>query len=154
MGGMVLEPAAPQGRTPLLRQLFIHFRIAGACRTVSDVVKYSDSQLSEYFDNGHSVGCVQLQGESKMEEKERPEKPVGRKKRWIIIAICVVIVILCVPMIQTYKDGGTVCYDAILYDVTDYNRELSKVERVNNTTLRYTHGMKKGVEIRILGFTV
>lgn len=90
----------------------------------------------------------------KMEEKNQPEKPAGRKKRWIIIAICVVIVILCVPMIQTYKDGGTVCYDAILYDVTDYNRELSKVERVNNTTLRYTHGMKKGVEIRILGFTV
>ncbi|MBP5490433.1 MAG: hypothetical protein J6Y10_07545 [Lachnospiraceae bacterium] len=89
-----------------------------------------------------------------MEEKKQPEKPAGRKKRWIIIAICVVIVILCVPMIQTYKDGGTVCYDAILYDVTDYNRELSKVERVNNTTLRYTHGMKKGVEIRILGFTV
>ena len=87
--------------------------------------------------------------------REETAGETGRKKkRWIIIAICVVIVILCVPMIQTYKDGGTVCYDAILYDVTDYNREMNKVERVNNTTLRYTHGMKKGVEIRILGFTV
>ena len=89
-----------------------------------------------------------------MEEKERPEKPAGRKKRWIIIAICVVLVILCVPMIQTYKDGGTVCYDAILYDVTDYNRMTDKVERVSNTKLRYTPGMKQGLEIRILGFTV
>lgn len=45
------------------------------------------------------------------------------KKKYLIPLICVVLLILmCVPIKHTYKDGGTVSYKAILYSNTDYHR--------------------------------
>ena len=47
------------------------------------------------------------------------KKVVCRMKKWII-AICIVVaLILLVPFPARLKDGGTVHYDAILYDVYD-----------------------------------
>lgn len=47
------------------------------------------------------------------------------KKRVLIPVICAVLLILmCIPIKYTYKDGGTVSYKAILYSYTDYHRML------------------------------
>lgn len=44
------------------------------------------------------------------------------KKTIIIIVSVIIALILLVPVPQHYKDGGSVCYKAVLYSVTKYHR--------------------------------
>lgn len=43
------------------------------------------------------------------------------KKRLWILALILLLVVLCIPIKSTYKDGGTVSYDAILYSYIKYH---------------------------------
>lgn len=67
------------------------------------------------------------------------------KKKWIIIGIVIaVLVVLLFPRKLNYKDGGSVCYKAILYDVT-------KLHKLDDNE---PDGYQDGLCIRILGMTV
>ena len=59
------------------------------------------------------------------------------KKRIIIISICFVIVLLLFPMKYHYKDGGTIEYRAILYNVIKWHA-------LDNN---YDDGYKTGTEV-------
>ena len=63
-------------------------------------------------------------------------------KKRIRIAIIIIALILLFPFPISYKDGGTVKYQAILYSITDYH------------ALRGVDGYDTGIEIKILGITV
>ena len=41
------------------------------------------------------------------------------KKKLIILSL---IILMCIPVKITYKDGGTVCYRAVLWEIKDNNR--------------------------------
>lgn len=45
-------------------------------------------------------------------------------KRWkkLIIVVLIVLVICCIPIKQTYKDGGTISYNAVFYSYTKYHQ--------------------------------
>ena len=65
------------------------------------------------------------------------------KKTKIIITV-IVLLILLVPIPTRYKDGGSVRYRAILYDVTKYHQLDLEAET----------GYNDGWEIKLLGFSV
>lgn len=44
-----------------------------------------------------------------------------RKKAIIIVAIAVILLIMLFPFRSVYRDGGTVHYKALIYDVTKYH---------------------------------
>ena len=65
------------------------------------------------------------------------------KKKIIKIAVIIIaLLILLFPLTYHYKDGGTVEYRALVYQVYDVH------------TLRMTGGYDEGTIIRILGFEV
>ena len=65
------------------------------------------------------------------------------KKKIIKIAVIIIILlILLFPLTFHYKDGGTVEYRALVYQVYDVH------------SLRMTGGYDEGTIIRILGFEV
>lgn len=66
-------------------------------------------------------------------------------KKKIIIGLCALAVfVLLFPNIAWAGDGGTVLYDAILYDVYD----------VHSLGLGPNETMAEGIIVEILGFTV
>lgn len=67
-----------------------------------------------------------------------------KKKLIIIVIISVILVVHLFPRKLRYKDGGSVCYDAILYDVT----------KVHSIDENEPDGFKDGLQVRILGITV
>ena len=44
------------------------------------------------------------------------------KKKWIIIIAIVLFFLMWIPLPLQYKDGGTVVYKAVLYEVWDVHR--------------------------------
>ncbi len=66
------------------------------------------------------------------------------KKKVIIVAIVVILLILLFPIRNVLKDGGSVEYKAILYNIT-------KIHRIN---LQSSTGYEDGWKIKILGITI
>ena len=67
-----------------------------------------------------------------------------KKKFFVVIAI--IAVILLTPVRMNLKDGGSVSYKALVYEVTKIHRLSPEVEDVKPYI--------DGVEIKILGMTV
>ena len=68
-----------------------------------------------------------------------------RKK--VVTGICILLaIVLLIPIPMRLKDGGTVVYHAVLYQVEDVHR-LSAVDTAEDEYL-------KGVIVRILGMEV
>ncbi|MBD5510112.1 MAG: hypothetical protein HDR08_02485 [Lachnospiraceae bacterium] len=65
-----------------------------------------------------------------------------KKKILKIAAITIALLLLLFPLTYHYKDGGTVEYRALLYQVYDVH------------SLRVTGGYDEGTIIKILGFEV
>ncbi len=66
-----------------------------------------------------------------------------KNKKWIIM-IVVIMIVLIFPIRYVLKDGGSVKYQSILYEVTSYHQ-------INNN---YLSGYLTGLEIKILGINV
>lgn len=64
-----------------------------------------------------------------------------KKKIILILVICLVVVLL-IPIPSQLKDGGSVQYNAILYQITDYHR------------INMPDGYIEGIGIKILGLEV
>lgn len=69
-----------------------------------------------------------------------------KKKALGIIAIIVVLVILLTPIRMNLKDGGSVRYKSLVYEVTKIHQLAPEVEGVKPYI--------DGFEIKILGMTV
>ena len=69
-----------------------------------------------------------------------------RKKFFVVIAIIVVLVILLTPVRMNLKDGGSVRYKALVYEVTKIHQLSPEVDGVKPYI--------DGFEIKILGMTV
>ena len=68
-------------------------------------------------------------------------------KKKVMIGICVVLaIVLLVPIPMRLKDGGTVVYHAVLYQVEDVHR-LGAVDTAGDEYL-------EGMIVRILGMEV
>ena len=68
-------------------------------------------------------------------------------KKKVMIGICVLLaIVLLVPIPMRLKDGGTVVYHAVLYQVEDVHR-LSAVDTAEDEYL-------EGMIVRILGMEV
>ena len=67
-----------------------------------------------------------------------------KKKFFVVIAI--IVVILLTPVRMNLKDGGSVSYKALVYEVTKIHQFSSEVEDVKPYI--------DGFEIKILGMTV
>lgn len=65
-----------------------------------------------------------------------------KKKIFKIAAVIIALLILLFPITVRYKDGGTIGYQALLYQVYDVH------------SLRMTGGYDEGTIIKILGFEV
>lgn len=51
---------------------------------------------------------------------------MSKKKKWLIgILAAVLLLLCCIPIKLTYKDGGTVKYQAVLWSYTRYHRLLA-----------------------------
>lgn len=66
-----------------------------------------------------------------------------KRKIKVVIAV-IVLIILLIPIPIRYKDGGSVRYRAILYDVTKYHQLDSKSET----------GYNDGWKIKIIGIPI
>ncbi len=66
------------------------------------------------------------------------------KKKTISIITIIMLLILLIPIQTRYKDGGSVRYRAILYDIMKYHQLDEKSET----------GYKDGWTIKFLGFSV
>lgn len=66
------------------------------------------------------------------------------KKKILIIAGIIVLLILLVPTRTMYKDGGSVRYKALLYDITKYH-ELN---------LDSPTGYNDGLSVKVLGISI
>ena len=66
------------------------------------------------------------------------------KNKKILIFIIIVALILLVPIPMRLKDGGSIRFQAILYNITKYH-QLSHVEE---------DGYNDGIEIEILGIEI
>lgn len=71
-----------------------------------------------------------------------------KKKFFVVIAIIVVLVILLTPVRMNLKDGGSVRYKALVYEVTKIHRLAPEVDGVK------PYPYIDGFEIKILGMTV
>lgn len=74
------------------------------------------------------------------------EVPGMKKKRCIVIAIILVLMVLLTPIRINLKDGGSVRYKALVYEVT----------KIHQLTME-EHDVKPyidGLEVKILGITV
>ena len=68
-------------------------------------------------------------------------------KKKVMIGICVLLaIVLLVPIPMRLKDGGTVVYHAVLYQVEDVHR-LGAVDTAEDEYL-------EGMNVRILGMEV
>ena len=66
-----------------------------------------------------------------------------KRKVKVIIAV-IALIILLIPISTRYKDGGSVRYRAILYDVTKYHQ----------LDLESETGYNDGWEIKVIGVTI
>ena len=71
------------------------------------------------------------------------------KKKKIITVIILLFAFSLIPVTIRYKDGGTVEYKAVLYQVIQW-RSLNIKENISSKIL-YVY---KGLEVKILGITV
>ncbi len=71
-----------------------------------------------------------------------------RKKLRIKILILVLLILLCLPVPRHYKDGGTVEYHAVLYQIIQWHAYL------NDGASKNPEYYYEGLEIQILGFTI
>lgn len=69
----------------------------------------------------------------------------GKVRKKLTVFIVVLLIAMLIPMRQVYKDGGTVCYQAIAYQVTKWHALQEK---------DYRQGIYAGTEISVFGFTV
>ncbi len=67
-----------------------------------------------------------------------------RTKAFVIICSIIAAFILLCPRIERYKDGGSVAYKALLYEVIDYHQLDTESET----------GYRDGLEIKVLGMSV
>ena len=74
-----------------------------------------------------------------------------KKKIFIIIGIVFSLAILVIPIPAKMKDGGTVHYNAILYDIYDVHRVTSPLEW-NDAIVENEY--IEGTIVKILGFEV
>lgn len=66
------------------------------------------------------------------------------KKKWIVIVCVIVLVLMLIPIRVGLKDGGSVRYQAVLYNVTDVHRFTEDI----------VYGYEEGLIVEILGFEV
>lgn len=67
-----------------------------------------------------------------------------KKKKIIVTILIIIFILMLIPIPIRYKDGGSVEYNAILYNIT-------KIHRLNeNSPTGYDDGWK----IKILGFLI
>ena len=74
-----------------------------------------------------------------------------KKKIFIIFGIVFSLAILVIPIPAKMKDGGTVHYNAILYDIYDVHRVTSPLEW-NDAIVENEY--IEGTIVKILGFEV
>ena len=74
------------------------------------------------------------------------EVPDMKKKKFIIIAIILILVVLLTPIRMNLKDGGSVSYKSLVYEVTKIHQLSPEVDGVKPYI--------DGLEIKILGITV
>jgi hypothetical protein len=66
------------------------------------------------------------------------------KKKTKIIIVVLIVLVLLIPIPTRYKDGGSVRYRAVLYDVTKYHQ----IDLDSKT------GFREGWEIKVLGISI
>lgn len=71
-----------------------------------------------------------------------------RKKLIKIIAVILLLAVLLIPLPRYYKDGGTIEYHAVLYQIFHWH-SIRGVDGGSHEIRYYD-----GVEVRVLGFTV
>ncbi|MDE7364583.1 MAG: hypothetical protein K2N27_06830 [Ruminococcus sp.] len=71
------------------------------------------------------------------------------KKKIGIIAVLAVLIIMLIPEVAIYKDGGTVKYNAILYGITKHHAIYSERNSPSGKV-----GYNIGTTVRILWFDV
>ncbi len=69
-----------------------------------------------------------------------------KRKKTIIIAIIFLLVVLLTPIRMNLKDGGSVRYKSLVYEVTKIHQLAPEVEGVKPYI--------DGLEVKILGMTV
>ena len=69
-----------------------------------------------------------------------------KKKKLYIIAIILVLVILLVPIRMNLKDGGSVRYKSLIYEITRIHQLAPEVDAVKPYI--------DGLEVKILGMTI
>lgn len=74
------------------------------------------------------------------------ERDCIKKKTFIIIAIIVVLVILLVPVRMNLKDGGSIRYKSLVYEVTKIHQLVAEIDGVKPYI--------DGFEVKILGMTI
>ena len=80
-----------------------------------------------------------------------------KKKLLIIIPAVVILLILCFPVRSIYGDGGTVAYNAVLYNVTHRHSlwtNTKESQRYNPEVEEGALGYITGVEISICGMMI
>ena len=70
-----------------------------------------------------------------------------KKKVIVIIVAAVLLAVLLIPEVRRYKDGGTVEYHAVLYQIFDWHSMCPS--GASNVEIYYD-----GLEVRILGKTI
>ena len=60
------------------------------------------------------------------------------------LALIIILIVFIIPIPVYYKDGGSVGYKAVLYEIIKYHR----LDRQSDT------GYKTGLEIKVFGKTV
>ena len=69
-----------------------------------------------------------------------------KKKSFVVIAIIVVLVILLIPVRMNLKDGGSVRYKSLVYEVTKIHQFAPEADGVKPYI--------DGFEIKMLGITI
>ena len=69
-------------------------------------------------------------------------------KKLLTVILILVLALLLFPIRQQYKDGGSVVYSAVLYDV--YNVHAMYIEDPNDSEIKFV----EGYIIKILGVQV
>ena len=77
--------------------------------------------------------------------RKKGERPM-KKKTFAVIAIVVVLVILLIPIRMNLKDGGSVRYRSLVYEVTKIHQLAPDADGVKPYI--------DGFEVKILGMTV
>lgn len=72
-------------------------------------------------------------------------------KRWALIALAAILLILLIPIPVHYDDGGTVEYKAILYSYTNYHSWMTQADENGNII---SDEYMVGYELKILGIKV